>query len=553
MPENHAVTIRNQLSTGITLSGYSGTIYVSELTGDYGVQVTEKVLRLVEIPSTLAINDNSTIPTSGAMVVPAGTTLQLTGASGATDGFTITGGTGTTGTTVSFADTGITLTDAAGATVENALTDNTAKFILATTGQAFVINGISYTSQYATDKVEINNATEVTVTTSGTSSGNEFVIAEGATGGTNLTKITMSNATTGTGVSAVHFNFSGATTANIEGKTIKIAVDGQDDKNYALYNADGSSDGTYELTNDGWTPSTVNGFTSSGRDGRESSRDPVDAFRYKSSKADYYLSGSAFGTGLTPNGVTVNSSTGVLSITTTSETGSTKLSTARDAFHIRIDNAPSTVTTLKVNGVDFTLKNVDNNTGNGSELVKDGWAKDNDQTFINFDGNFTLDSTSDRDTDTNNIPDGITYTNSGKKFTFDSSTFTAANSFNGITFTAARNWKPVIEAKGLGDNATVSVASSTAVAGGLVKYEIHVETESGQLPAEGYSTSGYAIDDLLNYESESAATVDELGSILDVKPLALDDEFNVSTLFDGQADRSALTSLTHSARHRQKK
>ena len=230
-----------------------------------------------------------------------------------------------------------------------------------------------------------------------------------------------------------------------------------------------------------------------------------------------------------------------------------KLSTARDAFHIRIDNAPSAVTTLKVNGVDFTLKNVDNNTGNGSELVKDGWAKVDDQHFINFDGNFTLDSTSDRDTDNNIIPDGITYTNSGKKFTFDSSTFTAANSFNGITFTAARNWKPVIEAKGLGDNATVSVASSTTVASGLVQYKIEVETASGQLPAEGYSTSGYAIDDLLNYESESAATVDELGSILDVKPLALDDEFNVSTLFDGQADRSALTSLTHSARHRQKK
>ena len=369
------------------------------------------------------------------------------------------------------------------------------------------------------------------------------------------TKITLLDATPGTAADAAHFIFSGVNANVLEGRNITLGTD-ETSTVFTLFNADGSSDNSYELTYDGWTQSTVNGFT---RSGIESSRDPAPAFKYKSSKAEYYLSGTAFGkisdetedyVGTTPLNATVVSSTGVLTIAG----DVTDIDTSRDAFHVRIVNKPNLMSsnTMVVNGVTFELRNIDNNAGNGYELVNDNWTKTANNTFINLDssGNFTLTSSQGLDTDHNNVPDGITYDSSTKTITFDA-TFDSTDSFEGISFVAVASWSPSLASDGF----DLEVTRGGSAGGGKFNFSIEATAKppsSDQLPAEGYSTSGYDVDDLINYENETAA-VDGLNEIMDIKPLASDgaDEFNLSTMLNG-SDRS-LTSLTYSSRHRQKK
>ena len=220
-------------------------------------------------------------------------------------------------------------------------------------------------------------------------------------------------------------------------------------------------------------------------------------------------------------------------------------------FHIKTDDA----TTVNVNGKDFTLRNADGNANNGLELTNDGWAMDieteNKYTFYNLDGNFTITAGVVESNDNNNTPKGITY--SGGTLTF-SNDYDTEDELKAITIKAASSWSAgvSVENNELSENNTIVLKRDTT---DKTKFTISVTSKSAssQLPADGYSTSGYAVDDLINYDGSSAAT-DELDAIMDVKPLAAQDEFSVSSLLDGIGGlQKTLNDLTYSNRHRQKK
>ena len=355
-------------------------------------------------------------------------------------------------------------------------------------------------------------------------------------------KIHLTEAETGIGAGAVHFKFTG--NGNPEGKKIDLTIGGTKTE-YALFDADGNPDNGYELTNDGWLQATINGSAKS------SPKVPQAAFHYNSSKAEYYLTGSAFGSTVSGPKYDTDKPAGV-----SVEDGKLKFEgkefdTTAKNFHIKTDDA----TTVNVNGKDFTLRNADGNANNGLELTNDGWAMDieteNKYTFYNLDGNFTITAGVAESDDNNNTPKGITY--SGGTLTFNGE-YDSVEELEAITIKAASSWSAgvSVENNELSENNTIVLKRDTT---DKTKFTISVtsKSESSQLPADGYSTSGYDVDDLINYDGSSAAT-DELDAIMDVKPLAAQDEFSVSSLLDGIGGlQKTLNDLTYSNRHRQKK
>ena len=391
-----------------------------------------------------------------------------------------------------------------------------------------------------------------------------------------------------------------------EGATVKAVVEDVEDNEsitYALYDADGGSANGFELTYKGWLPWSLKG-------GDEA------AFRFKSSKGEYTLSGGNFITGspetdeetgeLTFEGVRYNynaleyvtvTSSGAFSLNNTDYEG---WGTALEDFHLN-SSALSNSSTLNVNGVNFSLLDVDGNKNNGRELVNSGWYKytatdedgglEDNMTFVNSTAKFTITGSSivDKcingktsivsrepscDAPQDNLPDGLTFTNSTTSkptvtFVFDTKEMDFRD--DGITIIGPSSWagKNSVEVKNYDSTSNYATqasifytleintdkeADNSSSATYYTLKAVESESTNPQLPAEGSWTSGYDIDELINYDSAAGMSDGGLEEILDVKPLAGTDEFNVSTLFDGQTEGIQSTdALTYSARHRQKK
>ena len=369
---------------------------------------------------------------------------------------------------------------------------------------------------------------------------------------TDTSKIMLTDAAIGTGSEAVRFKFTDVAASAIEGKIVSLKS-GSSTNAYMLIDADGSTLNGFELTYNGWLPTTVKAVVN----GRQSNNDVAPAFKYQSTKATYVLSGSAFGDidngaykNLTntnqPNYASVSINDGKLTV---SRTGSDKIDTARDAFHIKTDD----IATLSVNNVNFELRDVDKGSDNGYELLNQGWAKIDQDDFINYDGNFTL-HTANTNADTNydNIPDGITYNSSADSLEFSNAYDKTEG--KGVTITAAEgsDWAPTLKflATNAGDSMKYDLVYNNS---DKVWTLAAVSTvESDQLAAsDGWASTGYNIDDLLDYESPTSIVDGEFDEIMEVKHLASDtaSNFDVSNLFDGINDRT-INALANSARRK---
>ena len=338
----------------------------------------------------------------------------------------------------------------------------------------------------------------------------------------------------------MHFAFAGTAISAVEGSEIVSVGSGSgsnpDKKTYMLFNVDGNDANGLELTDNGWLPTTVKAVKSA---------TAKDAFRYISTKANYVLSGEAFGTGSTPNYVTIDHESGAITISDANNS----INTSRDAFHIKTD----TISKLTVNNVEFDLRNADGGADNGYELVKDGWTKVDNQNFINLDGTLTLHTaTNSADTDNDNVPDGITFDSVTGGFTFSSAYTDSAN----VTITANdKNWAPGALEFGATPSDTNKTYTLEKITGQNKQWHIVTTAKGGQLPAnDAWGSGGSDVNDLLDYESPTAIADSELSEIMEITPLASDgaDEFNVSTMFDGISDRTTNALALADKRRKQK-
>ncbi len=402
----------------------------------------------------------------------------------------------------------------------------------ATSKFAFTLNGVSTENDAARPNSE---GTPLGVIVSGTSvTLPGEILSTGSDG--NLTNFILTKGTPGSGTSAVHIFQSG------EGDSLEKTTVSSDTTTFTLMDADANSLNGYELTYDGWL------------------KVGAKSFRYKSSAVDYSLTGGAFdytknqpiaatSTGITSDLVTVS----VVGENNVLTFGGSNIKTDLNNFHVKFGHTVSedddSQFQVTINKKAFTLADADNNTANGYELTNGGWAQSATATvFVNLNGNFTLKNGTDSNKDL--MPDGITYSvdEDGKgtvtfatPAAFSNVTIVSSNSNftlnNDIAITSEKVDKTDYIWKKSGSNYTVSTIES-----------------SSQLPASGYYTSGYDVDDLFNYESPTAIVDDELDDIMEIKPLASDgaNDFNVGTMFDGLNDRT-VNALTFAEKRRKLK